>query len=104
MSKSKAEKLTEKEKEQQRLVIPFDEGKQFVTNLNTLFEASPVFRNWEINHKSMVLKSNSLKMQFILKETAIEKIIDKMDIGQKRMGEFLDPDKVPDEAIKVEPD
>lgn len=103
MSKSKAEKLTEKEKEQQRLVIPFDEAKQFVTNLNTLFDASELFKKWEINHKSMVLKSNSLKMQFILKETAIEKIIDKMDIGQKRMGEFLDPDQEPDEAIEVEP-
>ena len=104
MSKSKAEKLTDKEKEQQRLVIPFDEAKQFVTNLNALFDASDLFKKWEINHKSMVLKSNSLKMQFVLKETAIEKIIERMDIGQKRMGEFLDPDEIPDEAVEVEPD
>ena len=104
MATSKAEKLTEKEKEQQRLVIPFDEGKQFVSNLNTLFDASELFKKWEINHKSMVLKSNSLKMQFVLKETAIEKIIEKMDIGQKKMQEFMDPDKVPDEAVEIEPD
>ena len=104
MPKSKAEKLTEKEKEQQRLIIPFDEAKQFVTNLNTLFDASELFKKWEINHKSMVLKSTSLKMQFILKETAIEKIIDKMDTGQKRMEEFIDPDKVPDEELEVELD
>ena len=101
--KSKAEKLTEKEKEQQRLIIPFDEAKQFVTNLNALFDASALFKKWEINHKNMVLKSTSLKMQFILKDTAIDKIIEKMDTGQKRMGDFLDPDKIPDDELEVEP-
>ena len=97
MARTKAEKLTEKEKEQQRLVIPFDEAKQFVTNLNALFDASELFKKWEINHKSMVLKSNSLKMQFVLKETAIENIIEKMDIGQKKIKDYLDPDEVPED-------
>lgn len=103
MVKTKPEKLTEKEKEQQRLVIPFDEAKQFVTNLNALFDASELFKKWEINHKSMVLKSNSLKMQFVLKETAIDKIIEKMDIGQKKIKDYLDPDEIPEEELEGEP-
>lgn len=102
MSKTKAEKLTEKEKEQQRLVIPFDEAKQFITNLNALFDSSELFKKWEINHKSMVLKSNSLKMQFILKDTAIAQIIESMDIGQKKLKDFLDPDKIHEEELEVE--
>ena len=96
--------MTEKEKEQHRLVIPFDKSKKFVTNLNVLFNTMDIFKEWEINHKSIILKSTSLKMQFIIKDTAIEKDIEALDIGQKRMGDFLDPDNIPDEAVEVEPD
>ena len=102
MAKKKVDKLTEKEKENQRLTIPFDKSKQFITNLNTIFDASEVFREWEIRSKSIVLKSTSLKMQFTLKNTAIENEIDKLDIGQKRMAEYLDPDRVPDDEAEAE--
>ncbi len=102
MVKKKIDKLTEKEKENQRLTIPFDKTKQFITNLNTIFDASEVFKEWEIKPKSLVLKGTSLKIQFLLKNTAIEKEIDKLDVGQKRMGEYLDPDRVPDEGLEAE--
>ena len=102
MSKSKADKLTEKEKEQQRLVIPFDKTKQFITNLNAIFDASEIFQEWEIKPSSIVLKSSSLKMQFTLKNTAIEKEIEKMDIGQKKIQDFLDPDEVPEQELAAD--
>ena len=102
MSKTKAEKLTEKEKEQQRLVIPFDKTKQFITNLNAIFDSSELFREWEIKPSSIVLKGSSLKIQFTLKNTAIDKAIDDMDIGQKKIGDFLDPDKVPEEELEAD--
>lgn len=104
MSKSKAEALTEKEKEQQRLVIPFDKTKAFITNLNAIFDASDIFQEWEIKPSSIVLKSSSLKMQFTLKNTAIEKEIEKMDIGQKKIKDFMDPDEVPEEGLVADMD
>ena len=102
MTKNKAEKLTEKEKEQQWLVIPFDKTKMFITNLSAILDASNLFKEWEIKTTSIALKSNSLKMEFTLKNTAIEKELERMDIGQKKLGEFLDPDKVPEEELEVE--
>lgn len=102
--KSKLEKLTEKEKEQQRLVIPFDKSKKFVTNLIVLFNTMDIFKEWEIDLKSIGLKSTKLKIQFNIKDVAIEKDIEALDRGQKRMGVFLDPDKVPDEEVEIEPD
>ncbi|KKL86311.1 hypothetical protein LCGC14_1946000 [marine sediment metagenome] len=92
MSKSKAEKLTEKEKERQRLVIPFDKSKQFITNLIALLDSSELFQEWDIKTSSIVLKSSSLKMQFTLKSTAIERELDKMDKGQRKIQDFADPD------------
>ena len=102
MSKTKAEKLTEKEKEQQRLVIPFDEAKQFLTNINAMLDSSEIFKNWEIKPSSVILKSNALKMQFTLKDTAIAQIIESMDKGQKKLKDFLDPDKIHEEELEVE--
>lgn len=102
MSKTKAEKLSEKEKEQQRLVIPFDKTKMFITNLNAIFDSSALFNEWEIKPSSIVLKSSSLKIQFTLKETAIEKELEKMDIGQKRIKDFLDPDEAHEEELEAE--
>ncbi|KKL57944.1 hypothetical protein LCGC14_2230350 [marine sediment metagenome] len=93
MSKSKAEKLSDKEKEQQRLVIPFDKAKKIVTNLNALFDSSELFGEWEIKPSSIVLKSTSLKMQFTLKSTAIERELENMDKGQKKIKDFTDPDE-----------
>jgi hypothetical protein len=46
MTGKKSEKLTEKEKEQQRLVIPFDKTKQFLTNLNSILDTSDIFKEW----------------------------------------------------------
>lgn len=100
--KTKTDKLTEKEKENQRLTIPFDKSKRFITNLITVMDSSEIFNEWGIKLKSIILKSNLLKISFVLKDTAIEKEIDKLDIGQKRMGDFLDPDIVPDEELGVE--
>jgi len=101
LSKNKAEKLTDKEKEQQRLIIPFEKAKQFITNLNAILDTE-IFRDWEINQSSIILKSTHLKMSFTLKNTAIEKILEAMDKSQKRIGEFLDPDRVPDEELEAE--
>ncbi len=100
MSKSKADKLTEKEKEQQRLVIPFDKTKKFITNLIALLDSSELFQEWEIKASSIVLKSNSLKIQFTLKNTAIEKELEKMDKGQKKIKDYLDPDEIPEEELE----
>ena len=102
MVKKKIDPLTEKEKEQQRLLIPFDKAKQFVSNLNALIDESPLFNQWEINHKSVNLKGTSLKMHFVIKNTAIEKEIESLDTSQKKIKQFLDPDKVPDEEVDVD--
>ena len=102
MTKTKSEKLTEKEKEQQRLVIPFDKTKQFITNLNAILESSDLFKEWEIKPSSLVLKSSSLSMKFLLKGSAIEKAIEALDHSQKKIAEFLDPDQVPEEELSVE--
>lgn len=102
--KNKPEKLTEREKEQQRLTIPFDKSKMFITNLNTLFDSLAIFKEWEIDPKSIALKGISLKIQFKIKDTAIEKEIDALDRGQKRMGDFMDPDMEPDNVAEMEPD
>lgn len=103
MAKKKIDPLTEKEKEDQRLVIPFDKSKQFVTNLIALFDSSTLFKEWEINHKSINLKGTSLKMHFVIKDTAIDKEIENLDTAQKKIKQFIDPDKVPDEPIEEEP-
>ena len=102
MTKTKSEKLTEKEKEQQRLVIPFDKTKQFITNLNAILESSDIFKEWEIKPNSLVLKSTSLSMKFLLKGSAIEKEIDALDKSQKKMADFLDPDQVHEEELGIE--
>ena len=102
MSKNKAEKLTEKEKQQQRLVIPFDKTKQFITNLNAILDSSDLFWEWEIKPSSIVLKSTALKMQFTLKNTAIEKELEKMDKGQKKIPDYLDPDEIPEDELEIE--
>jgi hypothetical protein len=105
MTGKKSEKLTEKEKEQQRLVIPFEKTKQFITNLNAILESSDLFKEWEIKLNSLVLKSTSLSMKFLLKGSAIEKEIDALDKSQKRMAEFLDPDQVPEaELVEIGPE
>ncbi len=102
MTGTKSEKLTEKEKERQRLVIPFDKTKQFITNLNAILESSDIFKEWEIKPTSLVLKSTSLSMKFLLKDSAIEKEIDLLDKSQKKMADFLDPDQVPEEELGTE--
>lgn len=102
MTKDKSEKLTEKEKEQQRLVIPFDKTKQFITNLNAILDSSDIFKEWEIKPNSLALKSTSLSMKFLLKSSAIEKEIDALDKSQKKMADFLDPDQAPAEELGAE--
>jgi len=102
MTGTKSEKLTEKEKERQRLVIPFDKTKQFITNLNAILESSDIFKEWEIKPTSLVLKSTSLSIKFLLKDSAIEKEIDALDKSQKKMKDFLDPDQVPEEELGAE--
>ena len=102
MTETKSEKLTEKEKERQRLVVPFDKTKQFITNLNALLDSSDLFREWEIKPKSIVLKSTSLSMKFLLKSSAIDKEIEKLDKSQKKIESFLDPDQVPEIEIAPE--
>lgn len=98
----KQKSLTEKEKEHQRLLIPFDKSKQFFTNLNTIFEVNEVFQEWEIDFKSLVLKSNTLTLKFKLSDTAIEKVIESLDVGQKKLETFLNPDEVPDEELEAQ--
>jgi len=102
MTENKSEKLTEKEKERQRLVIPFDKTKRFISNLNAILESSDIFKEWEIKPNSLVLKSTSLSMKFLLKSSAIEKEIDALDKSQKKIEAFLDPDQVLDEELGVE--
>lgn len=103
MKETKSEKLTEKEKERQRLVIPFDKTKQFITNLNAILDSSDIFKEWEIKPNSIALKSTSLSMKFLLKGSAIEKEIDALDKSQKKMEDFLDPDQVPeDELVEID--
>ena len=102
MTENKSEKLTEKEKERQRLVIPFDKTKQFITNLNAILDSSDIFKEWEIKPTSLVLKSNSLSMKFILKSSAIEREIELLDKSQKKIEAFLDPDQVPEDELGVE--
>jgi len=41
-------------------------------------------------------------MKFLLKSSAIEKEIDKLDKSQKKMVDFLDPDQVPEEELSME--
>lgn len=94
--------LTEKEKEQHRFLIIFDKAKQFFTNLNTIFEASEVFQEWEIDPKSLVMKNNALSLKFKLRHTAIEKVIEALDTGQKKIKAFLDSDEVPEEELGQE--
>jgi len=102
MTGKKSEKLTEKEKERQRLVIPFDKTKQFITNLNAILESSDIFKEWEIKPTSLVLKSTSLSIKFLLKSSAIEKEIDVLDKSQKKMKDFLDPDQVTEGELGAE--
>lgn len=102
MTGTKSEKLTEKEKERQRLVIPFDKTKQFITNLNAILESSDIFKEWEIKPTSLVLKSTSLSMKFLLKSSAIEREIDLLNKSQKKIESFLDPDQVPEEELGAE--
>ena len=105
MTGKKSEKLTEKEKERQRLIIPFDKTKQFITNLNAILDSSDIFKEWEIKPTSVVLKSTSLSMKFLLKSSAIEREIELLDKSQKKMKEFLDPDQVPeDELVEIAPE
>lgn len=94
--------LTEKEKEQQRIIIPFDKAKQFFTNLHAIFEVSEIFQEWKIDPKSLVLKSNALSLKFQLRQSAIEKVIESFDTGQQKIKDFLDPDKVPEEELEAE--
>ncbi len=94
--------LTEKEKEQQRVLIPFDKAKQFFTNIYAMFEVSEVFQEWDVDPKSLVLKGNTLSLKFKLKQSAIEKVIDSLDTGQQKIKDFLDPDKVPEEELEAE--
>lgn len=102
MTGKKSEKLTEKEKEQQRLVIPFDKTKQFITNLNAILDSSDVFKEWEIKPTSLVLKSTSLSMKFLLKGSAIDREIEALDKSQKKMKDFFDPDQVPEGELGAE--
>lgn len=102
MTGTKSEKLTEKEKERQRLVIPFDKTKQFITNLNAILDSSDIFKEWEIKPTSIVLKNTSLSMKFLLKSSAIEREIELLDKSQKKMEDFLDPDQVPEDELGVE--
>jgi len=102
MTGTKSEKLTEKEKERQRLVIPFDKTKQFITNLNAILESSDTFKEWEIKPTSLVLKSTSLSIKFLLKSSAIDREIELLDKSQKKMKDFLDPDQVPEEELGTE--
>jgi hypothetical protein len=89
--------ISEKEKEQQRSVIPFDLAKEFVNNLNVLLADDPLFKKWEINKSSTALKGTKLSLQFTLKQTEIEKIIDGLDAAQKKIFAFADPDEDEDD-------
>lgn len=104
MTENKSEKLTEKEKERQRLVIPFDKTKQFITNLNAILDSSDIFKEWEIKPTSLVLKSTSLSIKFLLKSSAIEREIELLDKSQKKIESFLDPDQVPEGEIEITPE
>jgi hypothetical protein len=86
-------KLSEPEKEKQRLIIPFDEAKMFVSNMGAILENDPLFSKWEINRKFTTLKGSSLKLEYVLKQTAIEKRLEEMDPAQQLIGAFVDPDE-----------
>ena len=98
----KQKSLTEKEKEQQRVLIPFDKAKRFFTNIYAIFEASEIFQEWDVDPKSLILKGNKLSLKFILKQSAVENVIESLDTGQQKIKDFLDPDNVPEEELNAE--
>ncbi len=86
--------LTEGEKEKYRLLIPFDKAKEFVSNIHSLVSTDPIFSDWEIISKSTNLKGHTLKLNFGLKDTTIEKEIEALDPHQKTLDDkFEDPDE-----------
>ena len=85
------EPLTEKQKEDLRVLIPLEKAMQFISNLQVIIR-TPEFNDWEIYTKSTNIKNTSLNMQFKLKESAIERTIDEQDPNQKKIDDFDDPE------------
>ena len=97
--------LSDKEKENLRLGIPFEKSKQFVTNINTILQTSKVFKDWMIKENSPGLKGSVLSLTFVLKDTVIPQTIEDLDKGRKGpLDKYIDPDKVLDEDVDEEED
>lgn len=88
--------LSEKEKEKQRNLIMFDLAKNFVNNLTAILDVEEEIP-WEYLPNKMSLSNNKLTLKFALRETYIEKEIEKLDKAQKKIdAEYGELETIPD--------
>lgn len=86
------EPLTEKQKEDLRVLVPLEKAKQFISSLQVVIRAHEEFNDYEINAKATTIKDTSLKIEFKLKDIAIDRIIREADPFQKKINDFEDPE------------
>lgn len=94
MAKKKPKvRLTDKQIEQQKLIIPLEIGTELITNLSVLFDEEELFRKWEIVKNSIAVKGNKISISFLLKDIAVEKYLEDLTgVKQEKIEKFLDPD------------
>ena len=92
--------LSDKQKEKQKILIPFDLSKKFLNNITTFVESEEP--DWKYVATKQVLKGRVLTIAFTLSDESITEEVNKLDKEQRKLDEYAKPNNA--EELEVIPD